>query len=68
MVRRLEYLGARYAAMSGSGSAVFGLFGHREAALRAANAISSRTVSSWVTRTTKRRQYARLGAVEPLPR
>ncbi len=68
LVRRLEHLGAGHAAMSGSGSAVFGLFDLRETARRAADALSGRTVSSWLTRTTSRPRHARLGAVAPLRR
>ena len=60
--------GARSARMSGSGSAVFGLFDERAAAERCAAALASSTVSTWVTRTTGRRQHARLTAVEPLSR
>jgi 4-diphosphocytidyl-2-C-methyl-D-erythritol kinase len=68
VVRRLEGLGARYAAMSGSGSAVFGLFEAKRAAEAAARAATSRVVRTWLTRTTSRRQHARLSAVEPLAR
>jgi 4-diphosphocytidyl-2-C-methyl-D-erythritol kinase len=67
LVRALERAGAMLAAMSGSGSGVFGLFSERAAAIRAAAALAAlgtrrvglnaRVV---VTRTVGRRAYERL--------
>jgi 4-diphosphocytidyl-2-C-methyl-D-erythritol kinase len=60
IVRDLTRAGARLAAMSGSGSAVFGLFPTRAAAERAARAIGSPTRRALVTRTLTRAEYQRL--------
>jgi len=68
LVTRLERLGARYAAMSGSGSAVFGLFERRADAAAAATALSSRATQTWLTRTTSRAQHVRSGAPVRYPR
>lgn len=65
LIRKLGRLGAHRAAMSGSGSAVFGLFPSRAAAGAAAAALEGRTVSVWITRTVNRREY--LGLVRPVP-
>ena len=62
LVRTLVRHGAQFAAMSGSGSAVFGLFADRATAQHAAKAVGSRTVSTWVTRTTSRAEYLRASA------
>lgn len=62
LVRTLVRHGAQFAAMSGSGSAVFGLFADRATAQHAATAVGSRTVSTWVTRTTSRAEYLRASA------
>lgn len=51
--------GARFAAMSGSGSAVFGLFERRDAARRTANDLARPGWLSLHTRTLTRREYAR---------
>lgn len=59
IVRRLTALGADYAAMSGSGSAVFGLFPDRPSAARAAAALASGGVQTWHTRTLSRAAVAR---------
>lgn len=59
-VRRLRGLGAHDAAMSGSGSAVFGLFAGEAAARRAASALRGRSCSTLVTRTLTRRQHRAL--------
>jgi 4-diphosphocytidyl-2-C-methyl-D-erythritol kinase len=51
--------GASFAAMSGSGSAVFGLFERAEAARRTANDLARPGWLSLHTRTLSRREYAR---------
>lgn len=51
LVRALEQAGAEIAAMSGSGSAVFGLFGNRAAAERAARRAAGGGDRALVTRT-----------------
>jgi 4-diphosphocytidyl-2-C-methyl-D-erythritol kinase len=63
IVRALERAGASHAAMSGSGSAVFGLFDGRPPAERAAKALIRtfpKSATVFVTRTLNRRQYRRL--------
>jgi 4-diphosphocytidyl-2-C-methyl-D-erythritol kinase len=61
LVDSLRACGASPAAMSGSGSAVFGLFHSRSAALRAAKAVSARRAARvFVTRTIDRATYQRL--------
>ncbi len=62
LVRRLKRSGARAAAMSGSGSVVFGLFDARATAERAARSSSSTNVTIWLTRTTNRREHLRASA------
>ena len=62
LVNRLKRHGARTAAMSGSGSAVFGLFDRRDTAQAAATALESPTVTVWLTRTTTRGQHLRASA------
>jgi len=62
IVRALTRAGATPAAMSGSGSAVFGLFPTRPAAARAARAIDARAGRTLVTRTLTRGEYRRLAA------
>ena len=52
--------GATHAAMSGSGSAVFGLFASRQPAVRAARAITWAARLALVTRTLGRAEYRRL--------
>ena len=56
-VARLRRLGATHAAMSGSGSAVFGLFGSERKARAAARAISGGRARVVVTETLTRRRY-----------
>jgi 4-diphosphocytidyl-2-C-methyl-D-erythritol kinase len=56
-VRHLWRAGAMHAAMSGSGSAVFGLFPRELAARAAARAIASRRLPTILTRTLSRRRY-----------
>src|SRR6476620_4348804 len=55
--------GASFAAMSGSGSAVFGLFERADAARRTANDLARPGWLSLHTRTLNRREYARRVAV-----
>ena len=55
--RVLERAGAQYASLSGSGSAVYGLFGSQERALVAAQKLSRAGTPAVVTRTLTRRQY-----------
>ncbi|MFN7985032.1 MAG: 4-(cytidine 5'-diphospho)-2-C-methyl-D-erythritol kinase [Vicinamibacterales bacterium] len=67
LINKLQRSGARMAAMSGSGSAVFGLFDQRAAA-RSAGAVLARRpdVAVWVTRTTTRRQHLRASAPQSI--
>jgi 4-diphosphocytidyl-2-C-methyl-D-erythritol kinase len=53
----LERAGARYASLSGSGSAVYGLFESREKAAAGARKLSQRASRVVVTSTLTRRQY-----------
>jgi 4-diphosphocytidyl-2-C-methyl-D-erythritol kinase len=62
IVAALWRRGASEAAMSGSGSAVYGLFRDRLAAIRAAAAVSNPRRRTLVTRTLNRRVYQRLAA------
>lgn len=62
IVRGLKRSGALGAAMSGSGSAVFGLFETNAAAMEAAAAAHARGRIVIVTRTLSRPQYRRLAA------
>jgi 4-diphosphocytidyl-2-C-methyl-D-erythritol kinase len=68
IVRVLRRAGASHAAMSGSGSTVFGLFGREAQARRAARTLSvglcPRTL---VTRTLTRATYRRLGSASASP-
>ena len=59
LVSALSRRGASQAALSGSGSAVFGLFGSRAAAASTARALASRTRRTLVTRTLDRARYMR---------
>jgi len=63
IVARLERAGAFHAAMSGSGSAVFGLFASRAAAERAVRALGGRTRRAVLTRTVNRTAYQRLAGI-----
>ena len=63
LIDALTRRGASNAALSGSGSAVFGLFGSRAAAASAARALASPTRRMVVTRTLDRARYARLARV-----
>jgi 4-diphosphocytidyl-2-C-methyl-D-erythritol kinase len=60
LVAELRSVGARYSAMSGSGSAVFGLFPSRARAERAAAALTRRGYRSVVTQTIGRSRYRAL--------
>jgi len=67
LVRALRREGASHAAMSGSGSAVFGLFDRRRDAARAAAALAprgprSKVSAAIVSRTVNRSNYQRLAA------
>jgi|SRR5689334_13760031 len=63
IVSRLRSAGAAHAAMTGSGSTVFGLFESERRAARAARAIASRSRLTYVTTTLNRVQYQRLAAI-----
>ena len=65
-VAALRKAGAAHAAMSGSGSAVFGLFVRQSDASRAARALAGRTRTTLVTRTLNRSKYQTLAAPEPI--
>jgi 4-diphosphocytidyl-2-C-methyl-D-erythritol kinase len=54
LVRALERAGASHAAMTGSGSAVFGFFSTRTGAQRAASLVSKRGLRTIVTKTVDR--------------
>ena len=62
LVRALKRAGAAHAAMSGSGSAVFGLFDDRPAAERAGRRLG-RGVRVFITPTVGRKAYRRLTAI-----
>ena len=62
IVRALRARHAIQAAMSGSGSAVFGLFERRADAARAAAALASKARRTVLTRTLNRSKYQRLAA------
>jgi 4-diphosphocytidyl-2-C-methyl-D-erythritol kinase len=66
LVSSLKRQGASYAGMSGSGSAVFGLFATSEDSRRAAAALPG-TCRVLVTRTLGRREYRTAVAVRNLP-
>jgi 4-diphosphocytidyl-2-C-methyl-D-erythritol kinase len=58
--------GARWAAMSGSGSAVFGLFDDEQTARRAAGLVGGARCEALTTRTVSAREYRRLSAPKTL--
>jgi 4-diphosphocytidyl-2-C-methyl-D-erythritol kinase len=53
----LEQAGAKYASLSGSGAAVFGLFGSKAATQKAEGALKKRGIKALATRTLTRSQY-----------
>jgi 4-diphosphocytidyl-2-C-methyl-D-erythritol kinase len=63
IVTALKKAGASQAAMTGSGSTVFGLFDSDTSAARAARALASRAKVVHVTKTLNRSQYQRLAAI-----
>ncbi len=63
IVTRLTKIGAVQAMMSGSGSAVYGLFRNRQAAARAADLLRSRATRTLVTRTVNRMRYQALAGL-----
>jgi 4-diphosphocytidyl-2-C-methyl-D-erythritol kinase len=66
IISALRRQGASQAALSGSGSAVFGLFTGRAAALVAARALERRSRRVLVTRTLNRPKYHALAAYKPI--
>jgi 4-diphosphocytidyl-2-C-methyl-D-erythritol kinase len=66
LISGMRRTGASHAAMSGSGSAVFGLFSRRQEAVRAAEALGAsrqgRGIVTMVTRTLNRARYQALAA------
>lgn len=63
IVKSLERSGARHAAMSGSGSAVYGLFERRSDADRALRALAGLHCRTFRTRTVDRAAYQRLAGI-----
>ena len=66
IISALRGSGASQAAMSGTGSAVFGLFSSRQAAVRAANRLASASRRTLITRTLSRKTYQTLAATKPI--
>jgi 4-diphosphocytidyl-2-C-methyl-D-erythritol kinase len=66
LISAMRRAGASHAAMSGSGSAVFGLFARRTEAVAAAEALGSsrsgRGIATMITRTVNRTRYQALAA------
>ena len=63
MIDALRKSGATHAAMTGSGSTVFGLFRTRAGAVKAARALASSYYRTLVTRTLNRPTYQRLAGM-----
>lgn len=63
LVSGLQGRGAEAASMTGSGSAVFGLFARRPEAERALRALAGRSCRTLVTRTVNRAAYQRLAGI-----
>ncbi len=63
LVSALQSRGADAASMTGSGSAVFGLFARRPDAERALRALTGRSCRTFVTRTVNRAVYQRLAGI-----
>lgn len=57
MKRALEHAGSRYASLSGSGSALYGLFGSAGEAAQAAGRLRKQGLKAVATRTLTRREY-----------
>jgi 4-diphosphocytidyl-2-C-methyl-D-erythritol kinase len=68
IVRALRRAGAAHAAMSGSGSAVFGVFASKIAAARAARSLATAGRRAAVTRMVGRAEYAALSAPTSAPK
>ena len=66
IISALRRAGASHAAMSGSGSAVFGLFSSRDAAIRARRRVASGSRRTLITRTVERNAYQLLAATKPI--
>jgi len=66
--RALERVGAKYASLSGSGSALYGLFGSQDGAEKAAKSLRRQGWAAQPTVTLTRRSYwRRLGGGSPWP-
>jgi 4-diphosphocytidyl-2-C-methyl-D-erythritol kinase len=59
LISRLRGAGATRAGMSGSGSAVFGLFDRQATARVAARRVAGSRITTWITRTLDRASYRR---------
>ncbi|MGH9565328.1 MAG: hypothetical protein ACRD4I_05055, partial [Candidatus Angelobacter sp.] len=55
--RALERSGAKYVSLSGSGSAVYGLFGDQECAAAAAKSLNDNDIPAQATMTLPRAEY-----------